>query len=466
MQSNHILIVLKFGSFFGYSESIIKEFISNNKVTLCIQNNNKIDSNKYYIDQETNSLVLENIDTGKKIILIEESDKLKIIHGIERDDSWVKVLKITRETLNYISYLIRGDNNTFFENQSKYVSKKIINILNLVKSKIVLKLIFYFLKFIHSLVPSSKNIKKFINEINPDLVFIVGANWPTRNEKLSSEIDFVKVAKEIKKPSVLLVISWDNLIARGLYHYTPTVMFVWNETHFEEAVNVQKIPKNNIRIIGAPFMDKWFEEIKITSKKTFFKSLGLNINKPLVTYLGSAKNISTSEKKIVENLYAELLKEDIQLLVRPHGANTNQFKNLNKKINIYPSKGALPDTLESKELMIASLKYSHLSVGINTTAMIDSVVLGTPCISIIKQEFKYNQSDTPHFNKVQKEGIFIGAQNDKELITKITEFIDNNNNNKLFKNMDKFRIKFCRPFGLNISASKKALKEVEKLINN
>jgi hypothetical protein len=34
----------------------------------------------------------------------------------------------------------------------------------------------------------------------------------------------------------------------------------------------------------------------------------MNINKPLVTYLGSAKNISTSEKKIVENLYTELLK--------------------------------------------------------------------------------------------------------------------------------------------------------------
>ena len=243
-------------------------------------------------------------------------------------------------------------------------------------------------------------------------------------------------------------------------------MLVWNEIHYEEAVNVQKIPKNYIRIIGAPFMDKWFEEIKISSKKTFFETLGMNINKPLVTYLGSAKNISTSEKKIVENLYTELLKEDIQLLVRPHGANTNQFKNLNKKINIFPPKGALPDTLESKELMIASLKYSHLSVGINTTAMVDSVVLGTPCISIIKQEFKYNQADTPHFNKVQKEGIFIGAQNDKELISKITEFINNNNDDELFKNMDKFRIKFCRPFGLNISAGKKALIEVEKLINN
>tara|TARA_S200000501_G_scaffold82884_1_gene75029 strand:- start:659 stop:2059 length:1401 start_codon:yes stop_codon:yes gene_type:complete len=465
MQNKHILIVLKFGSFFGYSESIIKELSINNKVTLCIQDKNKIDSSSYYIDKETNDLILENIDSNKKVILAKESDNFKIINGIKRKDSWANVIKIIRETLNYLSYLIRDDNNTFLENQSKYVSKKILNVLNLVKSKILLKLIFYFLKFIHYLIPSSKDIKNFIKDINPDLVLIVGANWPTRNEKLSSEIDFVKASKEIKKPSVLLVISWDNLIARGLYHYTPTVMFVWNETHFEEAVNVQKIPKHNLKIIGAPFMDKWFEEIKILPKKEFFKSIGMNVNKPLVTYLGSAKNISTSEKIIVEDIYKELLKLDIQLIVRPHGANTNQFKNLNKNIKIFPLKGELPDTNEAKESMVSSLRYSDFSVGINTTAMIDSIILGTPCISVVKDEFKYNQVDTPHFNKVRKEGIFIEAHNNNEIVNNIKKLNINNNDN-LIKNMNKFVMKFCRPYGDNISAGKKALIEIEKLIIN
>ena len=465
MQNKHILVVLKFGSFFGYSESIIKELSINNKVTLCIQDKNKINSSSYYIDPKTNALILENIDSNKKVILAKESGNLKIINGIKRKDSWVKIIKIIRETLNYLSYLIRGDNNTFLENQSKYVSKKVINILNLVKSKIAYRLIFYFLKFIHSLIPSSKEIKNFINEINPDLVLIVGANWPTRNEKLSSEIDFVKASKEIKKPSVLLVISWDNLIARGLYHYTPTAMFVWNETHFEEAVNVHKIPKYNLKIIGAPFMDKWFEEIKIKPKKDFFKSIGMNANRPLVTYLGSAKNISTSEKIIVEAIHKELLKLDIQLIVRPHGGNTTQFKNLNKKIKIFPLIGELPDTNESKESMVSSLRYSDFSVGINTTAMIDSIVLGTPCISVVKDEFKYNQVDTPHFNKVRKEGIFIEAHNNNEIVNNIKK-LNINNNDSLIKNMNKFVMKFCRPYGDNISAGKKALIEIEKLISN
>ena len=71
-----------------------------------------------------------------------------------------------------------------------------------------------------------------------------------------------------------------------------------------------------------------------------------------MTYLGSAKNISTSENQIVESIYIELSKHGIQLVVRPHGANSDQFKGINKEIKIIPTYGQLPDTKESKELMI------------------------------------------------------------------------------------------------------------------
>ena len=63
--------------------------------------------------------------------------------------------------------------------------------------------------------------------------------------------------------------------------------------------------------------------------------------------------------------------------------------------------------------------------------MIDSIILGTPCISIVKKEFKYNQVDTPHFYKVQKEGIFIEAKNVQEIINKIVEFKDKNLSEKM-----------------------------------
>ena len=108
--------------------------------------------------------------------------------------------------------------------------------------------------------------------------------------------------------------------------------------------------------------------------------------------------------------------------MRPHGANTDQFENINKNIKLIPEKGELPDTDLSKKLMVETIKHSDFTIGINTTAMIDSIILGTPCVSLVKKEFKYNQVDTPHFNKAQKEGIFIEAKNVQEIINKIVEF--------------------------------------------
>ena len=259
------------------------------------------------------------------------------------------------------------------------------------------------------------------------------------------------------------MISWDNLTARGLYHYTPTKMFVWNEDHCNEAIEIHKIPKENLKIIGAPFMDKWFENSSVMSKKEFFLSNGLDINKPLVTYLGSAKNISTSENQIVESIYMELIKHGMQLIVRPHGANSEQFKDINEEIKIIPSQGQLPDTMESKELMIATIKNSNLTMGINTTAMVDSIILKTPCISIIKDEFNFNQSDTPHFNKVKNEKIFIEAKSNYEIINQILNFSKKNNSN-LFDSMENFVSKFCRPFGANKSAGELAYDEIKKTL--
>ena len=462
MQNKHIFILLKFSSFFGYAESIIKELTLNNKVTLCIQENNRINSSNYYIDNK-NNLVLENIKLNKKIILVESTNNLKIIHGLKRNDHWSKYLKFLRESMNYLSFLIRGDKSNFFLNQSKYVSRKIKYLTKFVYFKFNYIIIFNFFKFIHSLIPSSAEIKKFIKSIDPDLVIVVGGNWPTRGtEKLSSEIDFIKASNELGKPSFLHVISWDNLTARGLYHYTPSKMFVWNENHFNEAIEIHKIPKENLKIIGAPFMDKWFEYSDVMTKKEFFLSQGLDVNKPLVTYLGSSKNISTSENQIVESIYDELIKHGIQLILRPHGANFEQFKEINKEIKIIPSEGELPDTKESKELMIATIKNSNLTIGLNTTAMVDSVILNTPCISI-KDELNFHQSYTPHFKKVKNEKIFIEPKSNNEIINEIIKFMENNNS-KLFNSMDKFVSKFCRPYGITKSAGVLAYDEIKKTL--
>tara|TARA_S200000501_G_scaffold376275_1_gene430721 strand:- start:3683 stop:5095 length:1413 start_codon:yes stop_codon:yes gene_type:complete len=465
MKNKKILIVLKYASFYSYCESIIKELEKENDLILCIQQENKINSIRYCIDTSLNLLFQKNINNDEILNLVDGSRNIKIVEGINRKGKWVKILRNIRETLNYLSFLLRGDENTFSKVQSKYISNKIIRLIKLLKFKPLLKVLFLLLKLINNIIPTDKGINSFIKNINPDIVLIVGANWPTRNKQLSSEIDFIKSSNKLNKLSILHVISWDNLIARGLYHYKPSLFFVWNRKHFDEAVEIHKMPKKIVKIIGAPLMDKWFNDIKIKPKNLFFNSIGLDADKPLVTYLGSARNISKNEKIIVEEIYSKLNQKGIQLIVRPHGANTDQFENLNHEIKMIPQRGELPDTDISKELMVETIRYSDFTVGINTTAMIDSIILGTPTIAIIKEEYNQNQILTPHFNKVLQEGIFINISDEKNILKKISEF---NGKEKKFITikMNEFVKNFCRPYGLNISAGKKAYDEINLLINN
>ena len=176
MRNKKILIVLKYASFYSYCESIIKELEKENDLTLCIQQENKINSIKYCIDARLNLLFQKNINNDEILNLVDESRNIKIVEGINRKGRWVKIIRNIRETLNYLSFLLRGDRNTFSKLQSKYISNKIIKLIKLIKFRPLLKVLFSLLKLINNIIPTDKGINSFIKNIDPDIVLIVGAN--------------------------------------------------------------------------------------------------------------------------------------------------------------------------------------------------------------------------------------------------------------------------------------------------
>ena len=80
---------------------------------LCIQEENQINFTKYYIDHSSMSLIQKNINNNDSFNLVDKTRNIKIIKGTHRNDNWIKILRILRESLNYLSFLIRGDDNTF-----------------------------------------------------------------------------------------------------------------------------------------------------------------------------------------------------------------------------------------------------------------------------------------------------------------------------------------------------------------
>tara|TARA_B100000029_G_scaffold513515_1_gene613359 strand:+ start:584 stop:1999 length:1416 start_codon:yes stop_codon:yes gene_type:complete len=468
----NITFVFRITSLFSYSSSIIDELCSQkNNVTLVFMKENSNDSTIYKIrtnkDTGFKELITENPMLGRQEKVISESKNLKIINGIERKDIWKYLLRIIRETISLISYFQRNDRSVFLYNQKRYVPKIINYCLSYTifqKYLLPINLIYKIFRKIHQIIPASKSIKLFIKSLNTNCVVVVGGNWPTNHNYFSSEIDYIKACSKLKIPSVIQVVSWDNLTARGIYHYSPNLMLAWNQIHKEEAFRIHNIPKEKIKITGSPVMDKWFDQQNnLRKKEKFFHDLNIDPNIPLITYLGSSKNIvGRNEKVIVEKIFKILKKKGIQMIIRPHGGNSGQFKSLASQIPVIPLQGDLPDTNKSEKLMIETLIYSSVCIGINTTAMIDSVVLGTPCITLIKKEFDLGQSLTAHFKNIRKNNIFPEVFNEEDACEKIEKII---HEGKSFINKNEIE-NFCRPQGNQISSGKMASQFILSLLKS
>ena len=254
------------------------------------------------------------------------------------------------------------------------------------------------------------------------------------------------------------VVSWDNLTARGLYHEVPDLFLVWNKQHSIEAKEIHSIPVNNIFITGSPFMDKWFDE----KNESILKS-NLKLDAPYVTYLGSSQNITRDETMVVENLHKELKKNNIDLVVRPHGANYEQFRKLKYDINVIPKNGDLPDTKESKELMISTIKNSIATVGINTTAMGDSLILGKRCFAIVKPEFYNNQLATYHFKALLNYELIEISNSEIDCVNQIINLTEDE---EFLKKRERFIIDFCRPLGMDSKAGKISANKIIEIDSN
>ena len=56
----------------------------------------------------------------------------------------------------------------------------------------------------------------------------------------SSQIDYLRAARELGVPTALCVWSWDHLSSKALIRECPERVFVWNETQKREAVELHR----------------------------------------------------------------------------------------------------------------------------------------------------------------------------------------------------------------------------------
>ena len=382
------------------------------------------------------------------------------------------ILKHTRDLLSYRRYLI----NEAIEHLVPFRQdwKSHLPFLDRVWVKIpggtqLLKTPWFaaMLGWLERVFPADSRIMRDIKRYNPDVLVASPVNM--RNS--SAEFDYLKAAKAAGIPTVIQVLSWDNLTVRGLFHIHPDRVLCWNEVQAEEGRTHQYLPPESIRVVGSPAFDAWFDHIKrsATPRDEFCRRYGLRPEDPLITYLGSARNIARDETATVRELREALSASSdervrrIQIALRVHPGNFRAYLDFSMQGCVaVPPRGSLPDTEEALQLFHDTLAHSIAVVQVNTSGAIDAIIDGTPCISLLYPEFASQQVETIHFKQLMQSGATYLAETPRACVAAIARSIDGGDSQVAERKT--FVASFIRPRGMERRAGEWAAREIETLV--
>jgi hypothetical protein len=302
------------------------------------------------------------------------------------------------------------------------------------------------------------HVVRFLEDFDPDVVVV------THLARDSVQADYVRAANRLGLHSAYPVFSWDNLTNKGLVHEIPEVVLVWNEIQAREAVELQDIPRDRVRVLGAWSYDHWFEWRPGSSRDEFAARVGLRPDRPIVLYVCSSGFVARDEVAFVRRWLGALRARgnEAGVIVRPHPRNAAQWAGVgldDPQAVVWPQLGEEPLESESRNNYFDSIYHSSAVVGINTSAQIESAVVGRPVHTVLADEFRETQQGTLHFQYLKDGHLHVGRTLDEHL-DQLEESLrgreDDGRNERFLRT-------FVRPLGLDVAATPLYVETLEEL---
>jgi hypothetical protein len=317
-------------------------------------------------------------------------------------------------------------------------------------------------------VPTCPRIDEFVRSHDPDVVLVTPVI-----EFASSQVEYLKSARNARIPCGVCVASWDNLTGKGLVRIVPDRVFVWNEIQVGEAVEMHGIPCDRVVATGAPKFDEWFERSPRTTYPEFAAKVGLAPERPYVLYVCSSPFIAPDEVGFVRRWLdglrssGEPLVHDVGVLVRPHPQNAAQWRDADVSglgnVTVWPPEGAQPDAGEARADFFDSLAHSAAVVGINTSALLEAAIAGKSVLAPLPPEFAGTQRGTLHFRYLLFEngGFVHDAESLDAHLDQLFAVLERGDEHA--EQTRRFIASFVRPHGLDRPAAPILVEEIERL---
>ncbi len=257
-------------------------------------------------------------------------------------------------------------------------------------------------------LPPSESARAVVAETRPDAVVTVGI---VRNPEL---VDVMKAAAEARVPTATWIQSWDNLTTKGLLHFAPDRVFVWNEIQRDELARYHGVPSSRACVTGAQSFDHWFEDAVPTKRETFCREYGVDPERPILLYLSSSRLIEPPPDVFFLRWLDAIRSSDDSrvanafVLVRPHPLDARHWVSIvGRHEDVQVSRAALELPAHSPEFRARyrdELHHASVAVGVNTSAMIEAAIMGTPVCTVEDPDLASRQRGTVHFQYLLEAG--------------------------------------------------------------
>lgn len=391
----------------------------------------------------------------------------------KRGSEWGPLARALRGTIDYVRYLDpRFADAPYLRDRMRKALPPMMrplgwfNTLNTTATNLLLSI----LHVCERAIPPSGTLTKFFQHVRPDAVIVS----PLVTDQCP-QVDMVKAAQAMGLPNALCVASWDHLTTKGLMRIEPDLVLVWNPHQQKEALAYHRVHAERIVVTGAQPFDRWFGRSPSRDREAFCRHVGLPSDRPFVLFVGSTASISNPDAETTfvgewaRRLRTELDKRSIKvgILVRPHPYNSAHWAAANLSgidhAAVYPRHAANPVKESDRADYFDSMYHCAAVVGINTSAMIESAIVGRTVHTILDPAFAVTQEGTPHFRYLlpANGGFLRVAANLDEHVAQLADTLRDPEAGR--PALDAFVRTFVRPHGITTPATPLVVEALEGL---
>jgi hypothetical protein len=247
---------------------------------------------------------------------------------------------------------------------------------------------------VERLLPAERQLEEAVAELGVDAILVL-----SRCALGGFEPDVIKAARALRLPSIMLLISWDNLSSKAILNEHPDRLLVWNEVQVGEAVEQHGVEPHRVVALGASNFDRFFEEVQANYRSPPERS---HDRAATILYLGSSTKVAPWEARIAERWLKALRASDdrvvqrAKVVVRPHPTAADRWEGWTP-----PESGVRvvkPGARIEPAKLSRLLREADAVVALNTSAEIEAAISGRPVLTFRAGSDARGQEGSVHFH--------------------------------------------------------------------